>query len=308
MKVLKIVPERCTGCLRCELACSYVQTGTFQPAKSVIRVSPFEGHTSYAPYTCFQCAEGWCMTACPVGAIVISPVGARPSWTTNAWGASSARSPARTGRCSTIPTRRRPLSVTCAAAIRRARTRARPRRSSTRRSRPRTGWASSRLSGPLGRSSRPAGTGGTDGAAPRHRRGRHGRPQRDQHDPAGGGRALGDRPGVGGAALFADGPPVLSRAHHRRVPRLHGDAREARPAGRDQPRRAPGGGGLDAKAGEAHARRWDGARVRRPPRRDGVVRRPGPRSGCRRPRGPHAFGRSSRPAACSPRSVRAVTS
>ena len=77
MKVLKIVPERCTGCLRCELACSYVQTGSFQPAKSVIRVSPFEGHTSYAPYTCFQCAEGWCMTACPVGAIVISPVGAK---------------------------------------------------------------------------------------------------------------------------------------------------------------------------------------------------------------------------------------
>jgi carbon-monoxide dehydrogenase iron sulfur subunit len=77
MRILRIVPERCTGCLRCELACSYVQTGTFQPAKSVIRVSPFEGHTSYAPYTCFQCAEGWCMTACPVGAIVISPVGAK---------------------------------------------------------------------------------------------------------------------------------------------------------------------------------------------------------------------------------------
>jgi Fe-S-cluster-containing hydrogenase component 2 len=77
MRVLKIVPERCTGCLRCEYACSYVQTGTFQPAKSVIRVSPFEGHTSYAPYTCVQCAEGWCMTACPVGAIVISAVGAK---------------------------------------------------------------------------------------------------------------------------------------------------------------------------------------------------------------------------------------
>src|SRR3972149_4385104 len=65
------------GCLRCELACSYVQTGEFQPAKSVIRVSPFEGHTSYAPYTCTQCAEGWCMTACPVGAITISPGGAK---------------------------------------------------------------------------------------------------------------------------------------------------------------------------------------------------------------------------------------
>jgi Fe-S-cluster-containing hydrogenase component 2 len=63
--------------MRCELACSYVQTGTFQPARSVIRVSPFEGHTSYAPFTCTQCAEAWCLTACPVEAIAISSVGAK---------------------------------------------------------------------------------------------------------------------------------------------------------------------------------------------------------------------------------------
>ena len=77
MKVLQIQPERCTGCMRCELACSYMQTGGFQPAKSVIRVAPLERHTSYAPYTCTQCAEGWCMTACPVDAIAISPAGAK---------------------------------------------------------------------------------------------------------------------------------------------------------------------------------------------------------------------------------------
>ena len=76
-RVLKITPTLCTGCLRCEIACSYMQTGEFQPAKSVIRVSPFEGHTSYAPYTCTQCAEGWCMTACPVGAITINAAGAK---------------------------------------------------------------------------------------------------------------------------------------------------------------------------------------------------------------------------------------
>ena len=77
MKVLALHPEKCTGCLRCELACSYMQTGLFQPSKSVIRVSPFEGYTSYAPYTCTQCAEGWCMTACPVGAIQINAAGAK---------------------------------------------------------------------------------------------------------------------------------------------------------------------------------------------------------------------------------------
>ena len=47
MKILKMIPEKCTGCMRCELACSYEQTGTFRPSKSVIRVSAFENHTSY---------------------------------------------------------------------------------------------------------------------------------------------------------------------------------------------------------------------------------------------------------------------
>ncbi len=77
MRVLHIEPEKCTGCLRCELACSYHLTGEFNPAKAVIRVSAFERHTSYAPYTCLQCAEGWCMTACPVEAISIAAVGAK---------------------------------------------------------------------------------------------------------------------------------------------------------------------------------------------------------------------------------------
>jgi len=35
-EVLKLTPDKCTGCLRCELACAYMQTGEFQPAKSVI--------------------------------------------------------------------------------------------------------------------------------------------------------------------------------------------------------------------------------------------------------------------------------
>ena len=77
MKVLRITPQRCTGCMRCEITCSYEQSGVFQPAKSVIRISPFEAHTSYAPYTCTQCDEAWCMVACPVNAITISPVGAK---------------------------------------------------------------------------------------------------------------------------------------------------------------------------------------------------------------------------------------
>ncbi len=77
MRVLRIEPEKCTGCLRCEVACSFEQAGEFNPSRSVIHVGAFEGHTSYAPYTCLQCPEAWCMTACPVDAIDISVAGAK---------------------------------------------------------------------------------------------------------------------------------------------------------------------------------------------------------------------------------------
>ena len=68
-RMLRIVPDRCTGCMQCELACSWVQTGGFQPAASLIRVHIFDEEASYTPFTCFQCGEAWCMTACPVNAI-----------------------------------------------------------------------------------------------------------------------------------------------------------------------------------------------------------------------------------------------
>ena len=70
-KALNIVPDKCTGCMQCELACSWVQTGTFAPSQSLIRVSVFDEEASYAPYTCVQCDEAWCMNACPVNAIAL---------------------------------------------------------------------------------------------------------------------------------------------------------------------------------------------------------------------------------------------
>ena len=69
MRALQVHPEKCTGCRQCELACSWVQAGAFQPARSVIRVHVFDEQASFAPYTCFQCDEAWCMQACPVNAI-----------------------------------------------------------------------------------------------------------------------------------------------------------------------------------------------------------------------------------------------
>ena len=72
-KLLKIEPDKCTGCMQCELACSWVKTGAFQPAMSLIKVHVLDEEACYVPHVCYQCDEAWCMTACPVNAIAINP-------------------------------------------------------------------------------------------------------------------------------------------------------------------------------------------------------------------------------------------
>ncbi len=71
LKALQLEPEKCTGCLQCELACSFEQEGVFNPAKSRIKVFNFHDIGRFAPYTCTQCNEAWCLHACPVEAIVL---------------------------------------------------------------------------------------------------------------------------------------------------------------------------------------------------------------------------------------------
>jgi Fe-S-cluster-containing hydrogenase component 2 len=53
------------------MACSYEKEGRFNPAKSRIKVFTFHDAGRFAPYTCTQCAEAWCMRACPVDAIQV---------------------------------------------------------------------------------------------------------------------------------------------------------------------------------------------------------------------------------------------
>ena len=71
MRSLHIDPGKCTGCLQCELACSYENEGIFNPAKSRIKVFNFHDQGRFVPYTCTQCDEAWCMQACPVDAISV---------------------------------------------------------------------------------------------------------------------------------------------------------------------------------------------------------------------------------------------
>ena len=69
---LHIDPAKCTGCLQCEMACSFENEGMFNTAKSRIKVFTFHHEGRFVPYTCTQCDEAWCMKACPVNAIVIN--------------------------------------------------------------------------------------------------------------------------------------------------------------------------------------------------------------------------------------------
>ena len=71
-KSLHIIAERCTGCLQCEMACSFEADGVFNPSRSRIKVFPLHEEGRFVPYTCTQCADAWCAKACPVDAIVIN--------------------------------------------------------------------------------------------------------------------------------------------------------------------------------------------------------------------------------------------
>jgi Fe-S-cluster-containing hydrogenase component 2 len=68
-KSLLIDPVKCTSCLQCEMACSFEHEGSFNPAKSRIKIFEFEHGARAIPYTCTQCAEAWCQQACPVEAL-----------------------------------------------------------------------------------------------------------------------------------------------------------------------------------------------------------------------------------------------
>ncbi|MEL6288951.1 MAG: 4Fe-4S dicluster domain-containing protein, partial [Pseudomonadota bacterium] len=76
-RALVIDPGKCTGCKQCELACSHVKEGSFNPAKSRIRVFDFHQKARFVPYTCTQCDEAWCQQACPTNAITTDAHGVK---------------------------------------------------------------------------------------------------------------------------------------------------------------------------------------------------------------------------------------
>ncbi len=62
--------DRCTGCRRCEIACSLHHEGWIWPEASRVRVfMPFPGVE--VPHLCAQCDDYPCVKSCPVNALSI---------------------------------------------------------------------------------------------------------------------------------------------------------------------------------------------------------------------------------------------
>ena len=50
-KALRMDSDTCTGCHQCEMMCSYGKVGAFNPAKSVMNVSLYNGGAVNIPST-----------------------------------------------------------------------------------------------------------------------------------------------------------------------------------------------------------------------------------------------------------------
>ncbi len=71
-KVLTVIPERCSGCRLCELACSISRFGVNNRKKAAIRVISVYPHPVIRmPAFCRQCKVPKCMENCPNDAISI---------------------------------------------------------------------------------------------------------------------------------------------------------------------------------------------------------------------------------------------
>ena len=69
-KKLTVIPEKCSGCKMCELACAIKHFGVNNPKKSAVRVLVTYPHPVVRmPIVCSQCKKPPCESACPVGAL-----------------------------------------------------------------------------------------------------------------------------------------------------------------------------------------------------------------------------------------------
>ena len=76
MKIKRLVidPNRCKGCLTCEIMCSFFHDRVFSLDRSRIHVIKDDEAGVDAPVVCRQCSKPACLAACPEKAIFKDPV------------------------------------------------------------------------------------------------------------------------------------------------------------------------------------------------------------------------------------------
>lgn len=68
-KMLHIDPQRCTGCMECEIVCAIRCSASANPSLSRIRIFQWNRKPFFIPTACRQCEDAPCMAACPRDAL-----------------------------------------------------------------------------------------------------------------------------------------------------------------------------------------------------------------------------------------------
>jgi len=69
VKVLKYDSEKCTGCLSCQLACSFQRLQLYNPEKAALKIKPSYGINNPSAIYCRHCVNPPCLKACEFGAM-----------------------------------------------------------------------------------------------------------------------------------------------------------------------------------------------------------------------------------------------
>jgi Fe-S-cluster-containing hydrogenase component 2 len=65
-----INPDKCNGCRRCEVVCSFVNHDECNPSLSRIKIVKVEKNGINLPMVCQHCETPVCMDVCPVNALI----------------------------------------------------------------------------------------------------------------------------------------------------------------------------------------------------------------------------------------------
>ena len=69
MNLIEVIPDNCTGCRLCEMACSFHHEQECSSTKSRIKILKEREWAFDFPLFCIQCVEAPCIESCPMEAL-----------------------------------------------------------------------------------------------------------------------------------------------------------------------------------------------------------------------------------------------